>query len=576
MRQALFGSRFTGLRARLLAIILLAVVPIVLVLIAYAGYQTNLTSSRERATVQSQLEADVRSLQGLIAQSRATLVTFGITYAIQAQNWALAQGNTTRLQAEHPDYAVIAVADRNGRIRASSGRSSGPVNVSDEPAFQRAVASRGLTISNYSKDPFTGRPSIGVSLPVYDSKDRLVAVEYIGFNADQFRKRLSAPSPATVVTLIDGGGNVVVREPVAPNTEGGAFRESALVKTVLAEKRGNTTLADAGQVVREYYFAPLFSNGEGALYLTVGFSADELLAGERRAFTRLMIAIGAFALLALVVVWLIGTYSIYRPTLLLEQAATQISTGDLTARVDLGNRGDELGSLGRQFNDMADSLQQNVEDLQEARTELSQLNTELEERVRRRTAELEASNKELEAFSYSVSHDLRSPLRAIDGFSLALIEDYSDALDEQGRDDLRRVRDNATRMGELIDSLLKLSRLSRQEMDIRDVDLSQIVEEVAHGFQESDPQRDVAFRIVPGVHAMGDAALLRIVLENLMANAWKFTSKCQAAVIEFGARESMARPRTSCVTTVQGSTWHTRTSCSVRSNASTVSPSSLG
>lgn len=166
----------------------------------------------------------------------------------------------------------------------------------------------------------------------------------------------------------------------------------------------------------------------------------------------------------------------------------------------------------------------------------------LEQRVAERTAQLANSNAELEAFSYSVSHDLRAPLRSIEGFSQALLEDYRAVLDEQGRDYLQRVRNGAARMSDLIDDLLALSRVSRSAMIRGPVDLSALATTVAQTLQARAPQRRVSIEVVPGLSAVGDARLLQIALENLLGNAWKFTRKQPQAHIEFGVTEQDGMP----------------------------------
>ena len=153
-----------------------------------------------------------------------------------------------------------------------------------------------------------------------------------------------------------------------------------------------------------------------------------------------------------------------------------------------------------------------------------------------RSTELEATNKELEAFSYSVSHDLRTPLRAMDGFSRTLLKDYGDQLDERGRDRLDRIRAAAQRMAALIDDLLKLSRVSRTELKRERVDLTQLANKVMTSLQGAEPDRALRFIVQSGLVARGDVPLLQVVLENLLGNAWKFTSKRSEATIEIGSK----------------------------------------
>ncbi len=150
-------------------------------------------------------------------------------------------------------------------------------------------------------------------------------------------------------------------------------------------------------------------------------------------------------------------------------------------------------------------------------------------------SELQLSNRELEAFSYSVAHDLRAPLRGINGFSLALLEDCADKLDPAGKDYLRRISDGATRMGQLIDALLGLARVTRKELRRESVNLTQLAEAVTKQLQAAEPGRTVVFDNQPNVLAQGDPQLLRAALENLLGNAWKFTGTREAGRVTFGS-----------------------------------------
>ena len=198
---------------------------------------------------------------------------------------------------------------------------------------------------------------------------------------------------------------------------------------------------------------------------------------------------------------------------------------------------DSSGALRRMIGTIQD-----ITERKNADNEIRRLNAELELRVRDRTAQLETANRELESFSYSVSHDLRAPLRGIDGWSLALVEDYRDSLDSRAHEYIGRIRAEAQRMGTLIDDLLQLARVTRAGLELDRMNISDLVRVIASRLKEHLPYRSIEFSVEEGLHATADPRLMEIALTNLLDNACKFTSTREKAMIEFGRNKDGTAP----------------------------------
>lgn len=235
-------------------------------------------------------------------------------------------------------------------------------------------------------------------------------------------------------------------------------------------------------------------------------------------------------------IWIESRFSIFNPEN--PSAGFVINFRDITERKEgeqrIADTRNELQKLLAESDLARLSLLGMVEDLKIAEEKNRRLAEELELRVRQRTADLLAANKELESFSYSVSHDLRSPLRAMDGFAHALLAEYRDTLDTKGIHYLQRIQEASIRMGQLINDLLELSRVTRTELVKRPVDLATLARNTLESLSEQEPHRQVEWKIQENMVFKADSHLLRIVIENLVGNAWKFTSHREKATLEIG------------------------------------------
>ena len=321
--------------------------------------------------------------------------------------------------------------------------------------------------------------------------------------------------------LYDRNGRVLATYPAAPTDD-----------RIPAAPQPDGYRFEGGRLVG---FTPVAQGGNqrlGTLYLA---SDTKAVSDALRLSGIIAIVVLAIALLAAYALAAGLQGRISAPILALAETATAASTRqDYSLRAPKFGE-DELGTLTDAFNQMLGRIEEQKKELQQHAMGLEQRVAERTRELEKRAAELLAANNELDAFAYSVSHDLRAPLRSIDGFSQVLLEDYGAQLDDGGRDSLHRVRAASQRMATLIDDLLKLARVTRTEMRTERVDLSGMARDIVGEIERTTPDRQVAFAIAPGLEAEGDAQLLRVVLDNLLRNGWKYTGKQPQPRVEFTA-----------------------------------------
>jgi signal transduction histidine kinase len=337
--------------------------------------------------------------------------------------------------------------------------------------------------------------------------------------------------PGSTVSVVDVRGALLARSPAEAAASGSALNAapvgSAPGSSASREDAARQTSSPDDRVIGH----AVADRAPWVVY--VDAPVEIALVSARADFIRDLV-IGVLMLaLALLLAWLISE-RITAPIRQLTADAAALGAGHLSRRTTVTSGG-EIGVLASAFNESAGAIEHLVDNLRATQNELRGLNLHLEQRVKDRTAQLAAVNTELEAFSFSVSHDLRAPLRRIDRFGVALLEDYGDRLDDDGRLMLHRLSAGCEQMSLLIDDLLRLSRVSRAELIYRKVDLSAIAGEIVAELRTAHPDHPVQVSIADGLTVHGDASLLRVVLQNLLANAWKFTRGRTSPVIEMGA-----------------------------------------
>lgn len=266
---------------------------------------------------------------------------------------------------------------------------------------------------------------------------------------------------------------------------------------------------------------------EGTVYI---FARLSELAHRAVKFLIIAIVILLICLVAAILITAAFRRTVAQPIVALAEMSREVTRDrNYGLRAPPKQDGDEISVLIDSFNEMLTQIEQRDSALRQARDEL-------EARVQERTAELKAANRELEAFSYTVAHDLRGPLDAIGGIGFLLQQSYADRIDAEGKEMLDRLRQSSGKMAALIDDLLNLSHAGTSALERSTVDLSKIAASIAEELKAAEPDRNVYFTIAPGAMVLADAGLMRVVLENLIRNSWKYTSQRLSARIEFGFR----------------------------------------
>ena len=425
----------------------------------------------------------------------------------------------------------VAIAD----VPISWGRVGG--NYSDREYMAEILKGKS-TISKPVMGKKVKAPALPVAVPVKDSKGNVIGglVTSNNLSKPNFLDKITEHSFGKIggyLLLVDAQHRLIIT----------ASDKSRIMETLPAPgiKPALDSYIQGGErtgVVVSPMGVEVLTSAKGipaaGWYLRIALPTVKAFAPIRTMQQRLMLATIFLTLLAGCLTWWMLKRQL-APVFTTIKSLTSLSDSDQYPQALPITSQDEIGELIGSFNHLLGILGQREGALKDSEAEIRILNDDLDQRISERTAQLEIAYKEMEQFAYSVSHDLRAPLRSIDGFSLALLEDYEDILDEGGKNYLRRVRSATQKMAQLIDDILKLSRITRCELTLETVNLTKMAEIIADELHSAEPERMVKFVIAKGLKTSGDSALLKVVLNNLLGNAWKFTGSHAEARIEFGS-----------------------------------------
>jgi signal transduction histidine kinase len=477
------------------------------------------TIARLAATTQNHYIKEARQLLATLAQ---------FDFLVLSTNRAGCEWHLKNLKLLSPDFNDFGLIETNGTLFCDtfSNRTEQSLAIA---AAQKVLRQRDFVCANYAKAGVASEPALQFGFPVRNTNGQIVRVIYASLRTPPLTSALNElPLPeGAVVNVVDATSRLIARYPGPQKMTGKEFGSADVSRRIHA---GESVFESIGfdNVKRLYAVSEIRDTHGVVLYAAVGIPSEVSFATANKQVGESLVLMLLVVGFVLWIAWRFSERRFLHPVSAMLNAAGRLTAGDLTARTGISNGRSELHLLAGKFDEMAATLEKRQE-------QIVRHNAQLEERVRERTKELEALNAELEAFSYSVSHDLRAPLRHMDGFAQLLLGEPKHQDDPQTSRYLTRITSSAKQMGTLIDELLSFSRMTRQSMMLADVNSDELVASIIKELSAKEGKRNITWQIDPLPRVRADIAMLRQVWINLILNALKYTRGKEPAVISVKA-----------------------------------------
>jgi len=543
---------FSKLRVRLLALVLLAILP-ALGLVLYTAFAQRRSGIREAtASAQRIVRLAAAAQRQYVEASRQLLATFAQLKEVRPERAEEAAALFRHLAQVHPSYVNIGAIDPEGYVFASALPLTNRLYLGDRTYFQIARDTQKFAIGEYQVGRVTGKPTLNMAHPIKD-KDAgaLLGVVFVALDLNwlnQMAARAELPDGSTL-TVLDRNGTILVRYSIPEanqNWIGVSLTNRAPIMKFLKSGVEATGVSSGLDGVKRLYTSTPLSRSMGIAdaHVIVGIPIQVAYSAANHTLIQNLIFLGVASVLALGAAWIGSDVFVLKQVQGLVEAARRMRQGDLTARSGADYMAGEIGQLSQSFDQMAATLERRVGELQRAEAELKALNEDLEQRVVERTLELKRSNEDLEQFAYVASHDLQEPLRMINNYMQLLRQRHKDQLDPSALEFIGFALDGAKRMQQLIQDLLAYSRVGTHGKELVPTRCEDALGDALANLQIAIEESGAEVTHDPLPMVMGDAVQLTQLFQNLIGNAVKFRGeaapKIHVGVLRKGAEWEVA------------------------------------